>query len=69
MKQESPCKYCNKKHGFYEKKVRYFKENFNADGVYNSHEITKVTGGIRKYCRECHGDITYSFLQQIKSKK
>lgn len=56
--QAKPCQRCGNLEGWYEKRITYRDQFFDANGVAFSSEGNGELGGKRKYCVQCDADIT-----------
>ena len=57
-KQISDCPKCKKKYGWYEKRIQWGEQYYEANGEPSHYCDTNGRGGLRKYCSECNTDIT-----------
>lgn len=57
--QVAPCPKCGEAHGWYEKLICKYDQFYGPDGeAIDASTIQRVRGGERRFCVNCHRDIT-----------
>lgn len=59
LEQLSPCTKCGTQSGWYEKRVCKYLQFFDPNGIASdAGNMERVSGGQRRFCINCHKDIT-----------